>query len=694
MEKGNIVEVRIEDMSGEGQGIGKTADGFVVFVPGAVAGDVVRAELTKVKKSYGFARLLDVLEESPDRTDEFDCEFFENGCGGCQFGRLRYGAQLALKESQVRSRLERIACLQDPVIRPIIGMDDEDNDGSGPYRYRNKAQFPVSTGGIITRKGGIVENLGDPAVGFFRAKSHEVVDCGDCYLQSLPAMAAADALRRFMEEDHITAWDPKWEKGLIRHLIVKTGFYTGEVMVVIVINGNGIPNVQKLVEMLDDAIYDVGYSLESVVVNIKKGEAGAGAAGAGAGGKKRGSRSGGGSKAARRPKAGAGPDIMGDKNVVVAGKPVIIDRVGGLEFEISPMSFYQVNPVQMKRLYDKVREYCGFDTDAGQAGNAADADVQADGIMDGTGQQDNEDKPVVLDLYCGIGTIGLYCADAAKAVVGIESVKEAVIDATRNAVINNIVNVRYICGKAEEILPQYMKAAQSIESSENVDSAERTENTVNADGADNPGRIDPELAVLIHSAEIAILDPPRAGCRPELLEAVANSGVDRIVYISCDAATLARDIKLLGDLGYRFIEATPVDMFPWTGHVESIVLLSHKSPDSHIDVKVEFGEGEEKVPLDKIAERAKQYQPAPRVTYKMIQEYIEEKYGFKVHTAYIAEVKRNLGLPMYDAPNMVEELKQPRRHPTAEKVEAIKDALKHFGVIQYERYLYVIYCEL
>ena len=662
MEKGNLVEVRIEDMSGEGQGIGKTADGFVVFVPGAVAGDVVRAELTKVKKSYGFARLLDVLEESPDRTDEFDCEFFENGCGGCQFGRLRYGAQLALKESQVRSRLERIACLQDPVIRPIIGMDDEDNDGSGPYRYRNKAQFPVSTGGIITRKGGIVENLGDPAVGFFRAKSHEVVDCGDCYLQSLPAMAAADALRRFMEEDHITAWDPKWEKGLIRHLIVKTGFYTGEVMVVIVINGNGIPNVQKLVEMLDDAIYDVGYSLESVVVNIKKGEAGAGGgAGAGAGGKKRGSRSGGGSKAARRPKAGAGPDIMGDKNVVVAGKPVIIDRVGGLEFEISPMSFYQVNPVQMKRLYDKVREYCGFDTDAGQ--------------------QDNEDKPVVLDLYCGIGTIGLYCADAAKAVVGIESVKEAVIDANRNAVINNIVNVRYICGKAEEILPQYMKAAQSIESSENVDSAERTENTVNADGADNPGRIDPELAVLIHSAEIAILDPPRAGCRPELLEAVANSGVDRIVYISCDAATLARDIKLLGDLGYRFIEATPVDMFPWTGHVESIVLLSHKSPDSHIDVKVEFGEGEEKVPLDKIAERAKQYQPAPRVTYKMIQEYIEEKYGFKVHTAYIAEVKRNLGLPMYDAPNMVEELKQPRRHPTAEKVEAIKDALKHFGVI-------------
>lgn len=669
MEKGNIVEVRIEDMSGEGQGIGKTADGFVVFVPGAVAGDVVRAELTKVKKSYGFARLLDVLEESPDRTDEFDCEFFENGCGGCQFGRLRYGAQLALKESQVRSRLERIACLQDPVIRPIIGMDDEDNDGSGPYRYRNKAQFPVSTGGIITRKGGIVENLGEPAVGFFRAKSHEVVDCGDCYLQSLPAMAAADALRRFMEEDHITAWDPKWEKGLIRHLIVKTGFYTGEVMVVIVINGNGIPNVQKLVEMLDDAIYDVGYSLESVVVNIKKGEAGAGGgAGAGAGGKKRGSRSGGGSKAARRPKAGAGPDIMGDKNVVVAGKPVIVDRVGDLEFEISPMSFYQVNPVQMKRLYDKVREYCGFDTDAGQAGNAADAEVQADGIMDGAGQQDNEDKPVVLDLYCGIGTIGLYCADAAKAVVGIESVKEAVIDANRNAVINNIVNARYICGKAEEILPQYMKAAQSIESSENVDSAERTENTVNADGADNSGRIDPELAVLIHSAEIAILDPPRAGCRPELLEAVANSGVDRIVYISCDAATLARDIKLLGDLGYRFIEATPVDMFPWTGHVETVALLSKLDIDKHIDVEITLDE------LDLTSAESK-------ATYAQIKEYILEKFDLKVSTLYIAQIKKKCGIVLREHYNKSKKEKQVIPQCTPEKEEAIMDALRHFKMI-------------
>ena len=181
--------------------------------------------------------------------------------------------------------------------------------------------------------------------------------------------------------------------------------------------------------------------------------------------------------------------------------------------------------------------------------------------------------------------------------------------------------------------------------------------------------------------DMIILDPPRDGINPKALKKIIDFGVDKLVYISCKPTSLARDLEMLQVEGYKVVKAAAIDQFPNTVHVESIVLLSHKSPDSHIDVKVEFGEGEEKVPLDKIAERAKQYQPAPRVTYKMIQEYIEEKYGFKVHTAYIAEVKRNLGLPMYDAPNMVEELKQPRRHPTAEKVEAIKDALKHFRVI-------------
>ena len=494
MEKGQIVEIYIEDMSAEGQGIGR-ADGLVVFVPGTVVGDNVKAQLTKVKKSYAFSKLVEIVEVSGQRSSEFDCEHFGKGCGGCPYGGLSYEAQTALKERQVKDKLERLAGIENPVVRPIITMNEDDNDGMGPYRYRNKAQFPVSTGGIITRKGGVVENIGEPVVGFYRAKSHEVVDCGDCYLQSMAAMAAADALRRFMDEDNITAWDPKWEKGLMRHLIVKTAFATGEVMVILVINGKGIPNAAKLIEMLDDAIYDVGYSLESVVVSSKKNGDG---------------------------------EIMGDSNTVIAGKPVIKDVIGGLEFEISPASFYQVNPVQMRRLYDRVRKYCSFGPGAGCSGR----------------------KPVILDLYCGVGSIGLYCADEAEAIVGIEVVKEAVVDANRNAVINGIVNARYICGKAEEILPAYAGYR-----------------------ADGDGGLDSQLAEMIKRADIAILDPPRAGCRPELLEAVVAVGVDRIIYVSCDPATLARDVKLLGELGYEFAEATPVDMFPHTGHVECVSLL-------------------------------------------------------------------------------------------------------------------------
>lgn len=582
MKKGDSVEIVIEDMSGEGQGIGK-ADGFVVFVPGTVVGDKVKAEMTRVKKNYGFADMVEMVETSPYRSGEFDCVFFDEGCGGCPYGKLEYPQQLKLKERQVREKLQRLAGLKEPAVMPIIGMDESDNDGSGTFRYRNKAQFPISTGGIITRKGGIVENLGEPAVGFFQARSHLVVDCGDCYLQSLPAMAAADALRRFMAEDNITAWDPRWEKGLMRHLIVKTGFSSGEVMVILVINGNGIPNVQKLIEMMDEAIYDVGYSLESVVLSIKKSKGITTPGGKKAGnGKGRGDRRDMGSMRGigdvQISGSGDNRSIMGDKNVVAAGKPVINDRLGSLELEISPASFYQVNPVQMKRLYDKVREYCGFgrpdefrdmaapDPDNPAAGPETEAAASAtapNGDLAPGGS-----KPVVLDIYCGVGTIGLYCADEAEAVVGIESVKEAVIDANRNAVINGIVNARYICGRAEEVLPACVKAAGKT------------------DG--DTAAVDEELAAQIRRADIAILDPPRAGCRPELLEAVASVGVGKIIYVSCDPATLARDVRLLGDLGYEFVEGTPVDMFPHTGHVETVCLLSNRKPDTKVRVDVDL----------------------------------------------------------------------------------------------------------
>ena len=471
MERGDIVQVRIEDMSSEGQGIGR-ADGLVIFVPYTVVGDVARVRLTKVKKRFAFSSLEEIVEPSEYRTDEELCAGIHEGCGGCSFSPMRYEAQLLVKEKQIREKLRRLAGIEDPPVAPIIGMRADDNDGMGCCHYRNKAGFPVSTGGIITLKGGIVKNLGEPAVGFYRGKSHEVIDAGECLLQSPAAMAAASALRQFMAEDNITGWDPKWEKGLMKQLIVKTGFNTGEVMAILTINGKGIPNLQKLVQMMDDAVYEAEYSLESVVLRDLKGN---------------------------------------DKPV--AGSNVIHDRIGDLTFEISAASFYQVNPVQAERLYDKVREYCAF------------SDV----------------KPVILDLYCGVGTIGLYCADRAAEVIGIEVVKEAVLDANRNAVINGIVNARYICDKAEDVLP--IQAEQEP----------------------------------VKRASIAILDPPRAGCRPKLLETVADLGIERIVYVSCDPATLARDIKLLGDRGYALREVSPVDMFPHTAEVEAAALLVKES---------------------------------------------------------------------------------------------------------------------
>ena len=635
MEKGQIVELTIEDMSAEGRGIGKIYDderGFAVFVQDTVVGDRAKVELTKVKKNYAFGRVSEMLALSPDRQESF-C-LHSGLCGGCVYSQLSYEAQLALKEKQVREKLVRLGGLTDPVIMPIIGMGSEDVN-EVPFRYRNKASMPVSTGGLITQKGGIVKPVHEPRVGFYRPKSHDVVDCTDCLLQSEPAMAAAAALRKFMEEDHITSYDPRWKKGLMRHMIVRTAAGTGEVMVILVINGKAIPNAPKLVEMLDEAIYNVPvyedgplagveFNLESVIVNINKSKNLEG-------------------------------QILGEECITIAGKPTITEEVGGLSFEISPLSFYQVNREQMVRLYEKALEYASLKGDE-----------------------------TVLDLYCGVGTIGLFAAaemnrrtaelNAAAAagqavenaasgqaaadkspgrVIGIESVKGAVLDANRNATINGIVNARYVCGKAEEELPKMVDPKSELK----------------------------DESLRVTHADVVILDPPRAGCEQPLLEAVVKAAPERIVYVSCDPATLARDIKWLGEHGYEFKEATPCDMFPWTGHVETVVLLSHKKADSYIHIDVEFGEGEGKIPVDSIAKRAEAYKPKEKVTYKMIKEYIEAKYGFKVHTAYIAEVKRNLGLPMYDAPNAVEELKQPRKHPTPEKVEAIKDALRYFAVI-------------
>lgn len=306
--------------------------------------------------------------------------------------------------------------------------------------------------------------------------------------------------------------------------------------------------------------------------------------------------------------------ILGDRDRVLWGKGELLDKLCGKTFAIGPHAFYQVNHDQCERLYALAGDFAGL-----------------------TGDQ------VLLDLYCGVGTIGLTLADRCRRLIGVEVVPQAVENARENARRNGIENAEFLCADAAGAATQL--ASQGVR------------------------------------PDVAIVDPPRKGCAPEVFAAIDKMGIERLVYVSCDPATLARDLALLATMGYTARRACGVDLFPRTPHVETVVMLSHKKPDSVINVKVEFGEGEGKVPLDNIAKRAEAYKPKERVTYKMIKEYIEAKYGFKVHTAYIAEVKRDLGLPMYDAPNAVEELKQPRKHPTAEKVEAIKDALKHFEVI-------------
>ncbi len=501
MEKGQRVRLVIEDISKEGQGIGKT-DGFAVFVRGAVVGDTVEAEMTKVKKNYGFAETLKITEPSPFRQKAF-CPYYEQ-CGGCIYQEMSYESQLELKRKQTADKLMRIGGIKSPAVTQTIGMEE-------PFYYRNKASMPVSTGGLITGKGGIVKPVHEPQIGFYKAKSHEVVDCHACALQAEPAAAAAEALRRFMKEDNITSYDRRWGKGLMRHMIVRTAFGTGQVMVILVINGKGIPNAAKLVEMLSDAIFDIPvyeegpmanteFTLQSVILNINRKNT---------------------------------SEILGDECITLAGTPTITEQVGELKFEISPLSFYQVNPEQMKKLYDKILEF---------------AELKGD--------------ETVLDLYCGVGTIGLFCADDMRKkggngqVIGIESVKQAVIDANRNAVINGIVNARYICGRAEEELPEIM--------------------AVDADGKkDEESGSGMELS--IERADIVILDPPRSGCDSRLLEAAASASPEKIIYVSCDAATMARDIKLLGEKGYELAKAVPVDMFPWTGACETVARLVRKT---------------------------------------------------------------------------------------------------------------------
>ena len=436
-----------------------------------------------------------------------------------------------------------------------------------PYRYRNKAQFPVGT----DREGNII-------TGFYAGRTHQIIPHMDCAIGRAENKEILNIIISFMKEFGLSPYDETSHKGLVRHILIRTGYRSGEIMVCLVINGNGVPHGDILAERLAEipGMTSVTYSVNREKTNV----------------------------------------IMGREAGLLWGQAYITDYIGDIKYQISPLSFYQVNPVQTERLYETALEYAGLHGDE-----------------------------TVWDLYCGIGTISLFLAQKAKHVYGVEIVPQAIEDAKKNAQINGIENARFYVGKAEDVLP------------------EKYEN----DGI---------------QADIIVVDPPRKGCEESVLHTMVKMQPERIVYVSCDSATLARDVKYLRGSGYEVKRVKAVDMFPHTGHVETVVMLSHKKPDSVINVKVELGGGEGKVSLDYIAKRAETYKSKEQVIYKMIKEYIEAKYGFKVHTAYIAEVKRDLSMPMYDAHYAAEELKHLRKHPTAEKVEAIKDALKYFDIVK------------
>ena len=475
-------------------------------------------------------------------------------CGGCQMLDMPYAEQLKTKRKRLETLLKGICPVKD-----MIGMED-------PFYYRNKVHAVFDR----DRRGNIIS-------GIYQENTHNVVPVEKCMIEDQKADEIIGTIRGMLKSFKIRTFDEDTGYGLLRHVLIRRGFESGEIMVVLVTASPVFPSKNNFVKALREKHPEI----TTIVQNIN----------------------------------GRGTSmVLGEKEHVLYGKGYIVDTLCGCSFRISSRSFYQVNPAQTEKLYTKALELAGL-----------------------TG------KETVVDAYCGIGTIGIIASKKAGNVIGVELNQDAVRDAINNAKMNQISNIRFFCNDAGRFLVNMAEAGEK--------------------------------------ADVVIMDPPRSGSTEEFMDSIAKMGAKKVVYVSCNPETLARDLAYMKKLGYKAKEAVGFDMFPATEHVETVVLLSHKKPDGHINVKVEFGEGEGKVPLDNIAKRAEEYKPKERVTYKMIKEYIEAKYGFKVHTAYIAEVKRDLGLPMYDAPNAVEELKQPRKHPTAEKVEAIKDALKHFEVI-------------
>lgn len=450
VEKNKDYIVKITGMGFQGEGVGKIDD-YTLFVEGAIEGEEVKVKVVKAQKNYGFGKLLDVTKPSDFRVEPI-CPVYKR-CGGCQIQHISYEGQLDFKKKRVKDCIERIGKLNDVVIHDTLGMKN-------PYRYRNKVQLPIG------------EKNGEVVIGFYAQRSHDIIDIDTCYIQDEVADKIAKITKEWIKKYKISTYNEETNKGLLRHVMVRKGFKTKDIMVVLVSKDKNVPYLEYFIEMIKSEIEDI----KSIVLNINPKQTNV---------------------------------ILGEECVVLYGDGNIKDYIGNFRFNISPLSFFQVNPVQTEVLYNKALEYANL-----------------------TGEE------IVFDAYCGTGTISLFLAQKAKKVYGVEIVPQAIENAKENAKENSVDNVEFIVGESETVIPKLI------------------EDGINAD--------------------VIVVDPPRKGCEKSLLESLAKSNPKRIVYVSCDPATLARDLAILNELGYKTKEVQPVDMFPQTSHVECVALIEKK----------------------------------------------------------------------------------------------------------------------
>jgi 23S rRNA (uracil1939-C5)-methyltransferase len=450
VQKNEYIDVVFEDLTHDGAGVAKV-DGYPLFVPNGLPGEKAKIKVIKANKGYGFGLLIELYEKSPFRVEISGNKAHKYG--GCQLEHISYEGQLKYKENQVRQVLTRIGKLEDVIVHPILGMEI-------PWHYRNKAQVPVG------------EKDGKLIAGFFKPRSHEIVDTNESLIQIPEVNEAVQTVKEICSELSIPAYHEESHKGVLRHIMARYGKKTGELMVVVITRTADLPQKNKLIEQIIDRLPKV----KSIVHNVNS----------------------------KRTNV-----ILGEKTTLLWGNEVIYDYIGNVKFAISAVSFYQVNPDQTQVLYEKALEY---------------ADLKG--------------KEAVIDAYCGIGTISLFLAQKARKVFGVEIVPEAIEDAKRNAELNGITNAEFAAGEAEVVIPKWYKEG--------------------------------------NAADVLVVDPPRKGCDEALLETIIEMKPKKVVYVSCNPATLARDLRILEDGGYKTVEVQPVDMFPQTTHCEAVAKIEFK----------------------------------------------------------------------------------------------------------------------